>query len=175
MQLDRVVFLPACRPPHKQSEALLDPGHRAEMVKLAVAGEDIFEFSDFDLHRSGPSYTIETVAHFRKEYGQGCMLHWIIGADSLGELPLWYRVTELVDNCRIVTAHRPGWDSIDWNLLQATFSDVQCEALRSGVVTTPRIEISSTDIRRRRAQGKSIRHLVPDNVCEYIETHDLYG
>lgn len=174
LRLDRVLLLPSARPPHKGDRKLLEATHRAAIVKLAIEGESLFEFSDFDLTREGPSYTIETVAHFREALGPHVELHWIIGADSLAELTTWYRVPELVDACRIVTAARIGWDTIDWTPLRAVLNAAQVAALQDGVLTTPRIDISSTDIRRRVRDGQSILYLVPDSVRLYIEHHALY-
>ncbi|MHC4091001.1 MAG: nicotinate-nicotinamide nucleotide adenylyltransferase, partial [Planctomycetota bacterium] len=82
LRLERIIVLPSATPPHKTAAALLDPKHRAAMVELAIAGEPLLEFSDYDLNREGPSYTVETVAHFREELGLDVLLHWIIGADS---------------------------------------------------------------------------------------------
>lgn len=172
--LERVMLLPSVRPPHKGDGQLLDARHRAAMVKLAIEGEPLFEFSDFDLTREGPSYTIDTVMHFRESLGPQAELHWIIGADSLSELTTWHRVRDLVDACRIVTAARPGWDAIDWTPLRAILGDAQVAALQAGVLATPRIDISSTDIRRRERDGQSIRYLVPDSVRLYIERNALY-
>ena len=144
------------------------------MVKLAIAGESLFEFSDFDLTRDGPSYTIDTVTHYCGLLGPQVELHWIIGADSLAELTTWYRLPDLVDACRIVTAARPGWDAIDWSPLRTVLSDAQVAAIHAGVLQTPRIDISSTDIRRRVREGYSIRYLVPHAVKQYINTQGLY-
>lgn len=172
--LDRVIFLPSAKPPHKETETLAAPAHRADMVKLAIEPEPAFEFSDFDLTREGPSYTIDTVAHFRNRFGADVELCWIIGADSLVELPAWHRVRELVDECRIVTAVRPGWTRIEWEKLLPPLSDDQLTRLQDGVVETPMIEISSSDIRQRVRQGRSCRYLVPDRVHAYVDTHHLY-
>ena len=174
VSLERVMLLPSVRPPHKGDRQLLDARHRAEMVRLAITGETLFEFSDYDLTRDGPSYTIDTVMRFREVLGPQVELHWIIGADSLSELTTWHRVRDLVEACRIVTAARPGWDAIDWTPLRTILSDAQVAALQAGVLPTPRIDISSTDIRRRVREGRSIRYLVPDLVRSYIETNDLY-
>ena len=174
LTLDRVILLPSARPPHKGDRKLLDAEHRAAMVKLAIIEEPLFELSDFDLTRDGPSYTIDTVTHFRESLGPQAELHWIIGADSLSELTAWHRVHDLVDACRIITAARPGWDAIDWSPLRAILTDAQVAALQGGVLSTPQIDISSTDIRRRVREGRSIRYLVPDPVRSYIETNDLY-
>ena len=174
LRLERAIFLPAARPPHKTAGALLEAEHRAEMVKLAIAGEPIFEFSDYDLTRAGPGYTIETVAHFREEFGLDASLYWVIGVDSLNDLTTWYRVRALVDSCRIITARRPGWEEIHWEQLRTRLSPEQIAILQSGVLNTPLIDISSTDIRHRIREGRSIRYLVPDCVRAYIDKHDLY-
>ena len=174
LHLDRVILLPSATPPHKATVALLAPEHRAAMVRLAVEGEPLFEISDHDLTREGPSYTVDTVAHFREVLGPEAVLHWIIGADSLAELTTWYRVRALVSSCRIITAARPGWERIDFDVLRTRLSEEHIASLREGMLNTPRIDISATDIRHRVRAGRSIRYLVPDVVREYIEQHELY-
>jgi len=172
--LNRVIFLPSANPPHKLGEALADAQHRTKMVDLAIRDEPIFCFSDYDLTRNGPSFTIETVTHFREQLDSDAVLHWIIGADSLPDLTTWHKAAMLVDACKIVTAARSGWREVDWDRLNSTLTDVQIQRLQTGVLETPVVEISSTDIRQRVAQGQSIRFLVPDTVRAYIEKHGLY-
>ncbi|MHC4697131.1 MAG: nicotinate-nucleotide adenylyltransferase [Planctomycetota bacterium] len=174
LRLDSVIFLPSARPPHKGAETLVAPAHRAVMVELAIQDDPIFEFSDYDLTREGPSYTIDTVMHYRKVFGDGARLCWIIGADSLAELITWRRVDALVDSCDVITAARPGFDDIPWAELGKVLTDKQIAAIQSGVLPTPLIEISSTDIRQRVSRGMSIRYMVPDHVRDYIEQHSLY-
>jgi len=125
-------------------------------------------------HRSGPSYTILTVEAYRKSLGPDVTIHWIIGGDTLPELHTWYRVSELVDLCRIVTAVRPGFESPDLSPLAASLSPQQIERLRNGILLTPRIDISATDIRRRVRHSQSIRYLVPEPVRDYISAQSLY-
>lgn len=173
LQLDRIIFLPSAQPPHKPQGALAPPDDRAAMVRLSIEGERGFEISDYDL-RQGPCYTIDTVAHFREALGMDIILYWVIGSDSLVELTTWYRVRALVDSCRIITAARPGWEQIDWTLLRSRLSEDQIAVLQSGVLETPLIDISATDIRRRVREGRSIRYLVPDRVRNYIESAGLY-
>ena len=173
--LSRVVFLPCRQPPHKHENDLLDGAHRGEMVKLAIADEPLFSFSDYDLTRQGPSFTIDTVRHFRAELGRDAELCWIIGADSLRELPTWRCVTELVEECRIITAARPGWTTDVWDDLRQTFTDEQIARLRSDVVETPLIDISATDIRRRISSGRSVRYLMPEEVISYVRENNLYS
>ena len=172
--LERIIFLPSASPPHKQGAGLLACEHRAEMVRLAIADEPELSFSDFDLTREGPSYTVDTVLHFRKTLGDDVALHWIIGADSLAELMTWHRVSELVDACRIVTAGRVGWDRESWSALRAELNEVQVQRLEADVLDTPVIQISSTEIRDRIRRGLSVRFLVPDAVLGYIDAHGLY-
>jgi nicotinate-nucleotide adenylyltransferase len=174
LSLDRMIFLPSAAPPHKPRADLVEPQHRAEMVALAIAGEALFEYSDFDLNRSGATFTIETVTHFGQQCGPGATLYWLIGADSLAELTTWRRVSELVDACRIVTAARPGWEQPDWPKLRSHLNDEQIKRLRADVLETPRIDISATDIRARVRAGRSIRYLLPESVREYIARHGLY-
>ncbi len=175
LNLARVIFLPSARPPHKGEGDLAAPEHRSAMVELAIKEEPLFEFSDFDLDREGPSYTVETIAAFRRKFGPSSVLHWIIGADSLDDLTTWHQASDLVDACTIVTAARPGWETVDWEKLQAALGEARVTKLRAGAVATPAIEISSTDIRCRVHEGKSIRFMVPDCVRAYIEEHGLYG
>jgi len=173
LQLDRLIFLPSAQPPHKPSASLASADDRLEMVRLAIQGEPGFECDEHDL-RDGPSYTIDTVAHFRLALGMDIILYWVIGSDSLAELTTWYRVRALVDSCRIVTAVRPGWENIDWGQLRSRLSEEQIAMLQTGIFETPRIDISSTEIRRRVREGKSIRYLVPDSVRELIGDRGVY-
>ncbi len=172
--LEQVIFLPSASPPHKDRSELSGQEHRASMVELAIAEEPLFAFNDYDLAREGPTYTVETVAHFREAFGGEAELAWIIGADSLPELKSWHRVSDLVDGCRVVTAARPGWDAPDLSALKPELSDDQIFRLRRDTLETPRIDIAATEIRRRVRAGLSIRFLVPDSVLAYIERHRLY-
>jgi len=172
--LEKVIFLPSATPPHKSGAKLAPALHRAEMVKLAIEGEELFSFSDADLIRTGPSYTIDTVSRFQAEYGPDVELHWIIGADSLAELTTWRRATELVDRCRIMTAVRPHSNNIPWNSMTQVLGAPRVEKLCAGMIGTPAIEVSSTEIRRRIRDRLSIRYLVPEPVREYIHANNLY-
>ena len=174
LKLDRVILLPSATPPHKSAGTLAPVEHRAEMIKLAIADEPLFEYNGFDQTREGPSYTVETVAHFREELGLDAVIHWIIGADTVAELANWYRVRTLVDSCRIVVANRPGWERINFEALRTRLGDEQIAGIRAGVVETPRIDIGATDIRRRVRTDRSIRYLVPEAVQAYIAEHGLY-
>ena len=172
--LAQVILLPSAQPPHKAAQVLSPVTHRQAMVAAACADEPLFELDTFDLEREGPSYTVDTVAHFSRRLGAEVELCWIIGADSLAELTLWHRTADLVDSCRIVTARRVGRPAPDWDQLRKLLTEAQVEKLRAGLVDTPVIDISATDIRQRVRAGRSIRYLVPEAVLSYIDKHQLY-
>jgi nicotinate-nucleotide adenylyltransferase len=174
LRLDAIYLIPAALPPHRMPKNLAPAEHRLEMLRLAVQGEPLFEVSDYEIRRPGPSYTILTVEEFRRRLGEAAELFWILGADSLAELANWYEATRLVELCRVVTAARPGWDQPDLSGLVQRFSPVQVEHIKAGVLLTPRIDISASEIRRRVAEGLSIRYLVPQMVADYIARNNLY-
>jgi nicotinate-nucleotide adenylyltransferase len=174
INLTRVVLILSPRPPHKTGRRLTDAEHRLAMARLAVEGDPLFEVSEIELHRAGPSFTIDTVGAFRAQVGTEAELFWIIGADSLPELPTWRRVSELVRAVHIVTAKRPGSRSADSAALAAAVGQAQARALLDHCIETPEIGISSTDIRKRVAIGQSIRYMVPEAVGSYIKQKSLY-
>lgn len=174
LDLERIVLIPSARPPHKQGVAMTSAEHRLAMATLAVEGDPLFEISDVELRRDGPSYTYDTVGEFRRVYGDGATLIWIIGGDTLPELPSWYRVAELVQRVRIVTATRPGWTPPDPGVLTPSVGEAAAAMLLRDSLTTPEIDISATEVRRRVREGRSIRYLVPESARSYIERHGLY-
>ncbi len=174
LRLARVILLPSAQPPHKQADSLAPATHRTEMVRLAIEHDPLFQLSDHDLSRTGPTFTVDTVQHFRDHYGPTTPLFWIIGADSLAELTTWRDVPGILARCEIATATRPGSDPLDWDALGAAIGRSLVERVRSHVHETPAIGISSTDIRRRVAGGLSIRYFVPGAVNRYITQNDLY-
>ncbi|MGC9454206.1 MAG: nicotinate (nicotinamide) nucleotide adenylyltransferase [Phycisphaerae bacterium] len=174
--IGRVMLVPAAVPPHKPPAGAAGE-HRLEMLKLAVADEPVFEVSDTELRRGGPSYTIDTLEEFAREM-PGTRLHLLIGADMLEDLPAWHRAHEVVATAEVVVAARRPWQE----RLEEVFSGLAdefgartVERLRESLVKTPRVDISSTDIRRRVGKGLSVRYLVPDSVEQYIHEHRLYA
>lgn len=173
---ERITFVPAARPPHKTA-ACAAAEHRLAMLRLAVAGEEVFDICELELHRTGPSYTFETLGALQRQQGGEPTMHWVIGADMLADLPNWHRVKDVLAMARIVVATRPPWHQRLEELfaaLSGVFSDRQVALLRQSVVRTPLIDISSSDIRSRVAAGRSIRHLVPETVRTYLFRHRLY-
>jgi|CXWL01.1.fsa_nt_gi nicotinate-nucleotide adenylyltransferase len=174
--LSRIVLIPSAVPPHKQEHVLTPAEDRLSMARLAVADDPMFEVSDIELRRAGPSYTFDTVTQFRKQLGPAVNLCWIIGADSLSRLPTWYRIAELVKLVRIVTLTRPGWTHEQARVvLNAGLGPAATDVLLQDCLNTPAIQISATQIRTRLGDGKSIRYLVPESVRSYIKDKHLYA
>lgn len=171
---ERLIFVPARRSPHK-TETPTAGHHRLAMIECAIAGCELFSVSDCELKRSEPSYTLDTILHFRRELGAAVELFWLIGADQLAMFAKWYKVTELLALCRVSVMHRAGYPAPDFERFRGVFSPAQIAALRRDVVETPLIDISSTDIRRRLGQGDACADALPEPVMHYIQVHHLYG
>jgi nicotinate-nucleotide adenylyltransferase len=174
LDMARVILIPGARPPHKLDERLAPAAVRLAMCRQAVAGEPAFEVSDWELGRSGPNYTIDTVGHFQAALGTAAEVCWLIGMDSLHELHQWHRAAELVELCPLVTAARPGFAPPARETLAERFSPAAAERLLGHVVTSREVDISATEIRERVARGASIRYLVPEAVRAVIESEGLY-
>ena len=159
--LDRVLFIPCSRPPHKTPEALAPARHRVAMLKAALAGSPRFELATIETDRGGISYSIDTLVRLRARRPKD-RFWFIIGTDMLAELHSWKRIDELQRLCRFAVAERPG------------------SPVRRGKHEVARfrghaVEISSTEIRRRVREGRSIRHFVPAAVDAYIRRCKLYA
>ena len=172
--LQRVILIPAPRPPHKPSEKLTFVEHRLAMTRLAVEDDPLFEVSDVECDRPGASYTIDTVDFFRARHGPQTQLFLIIGADLLPDLASWHRISDLVAAARIVSAARPGWQAHDLAALRAAVGQDAVDRLVADCCRTPEIGISSTDIRLRVKSGRSVRYLMPESVAAYIEQQGIY-
>jgi nicotinate-nucleotide adenylyltransferase len=173
---DKVVLLPSASPPHKAS-ARAGGADRLEMLRLASAGDEMFDVCDIEIARAGKSYTFDTLEALRKIHGPDVELHWIVGADMLADLANWHRAAEVVDQVRIVIALRPPWhERIDQTLgrLEARLGADRARKLADGIVRTPLIDISSSEIRRRIASGLPVRYFVCDAVADFIREKGLY-
>lgn len=169
--LDEILFIPAALPPHKQGRELALPEHRLRMAVLATASNPHFRVSDIELHRKGPSYTVDTIDALRGERGRGTGFFFITGADAINDLATWHDVKTLLQGCHFVAATRQG-TALARGELDREFGDLGHEHIHE--VVTPELEISSTDIRQRVREGRSIRYMVPDAVAEYIYKEGLY-
>lgn len=174
LNLDRVLLISAPMPPHKRGNKLTPVEHRLAMIRLAIEGDPLFEASDIETRRPGPSYTIDTIAALRADLGEAAELFWIIGADSLPELASWHRAAELVAAVRIVAASRPGWSAPDLSALEHAVGKPALNRLLADRCPTPEIDISATNIRERIGMGRSVRYLTTRSVIDYIQQNRLY-
>lgn len=165
LSLDKIFFIPTANPPHKQSET--PASLRFEMLELAVADNPHFEVSDFEMTSAGVSYTVDTVANFKKKFNLTREeLFLIIGSDNFVDFANWREPKKIAQQCHIVVFPRsPG----DWEAAPAPFRE---HAIY--LQNAPRLEISSTQIRAFIKQGKAIRYLVPPAVKRFIESRKLY-
>jgi len=170
--LDQVLFLPSGVPPHKIAKKVSSAEHRYMMTVLATLGNPHFEVSRIDIDREGVSYTIDTLHILREQYGPGCELFFITGADAVFEIIDWKDSDQLLRIAHFIAASRPGF-SLE-KLPLATQKWVDEHQDRFHVLKVPAMAISSTDIRNRVRCGHSIRYLVPEQVEHYIRRHRLY-
>ena len=161
LHLEKVVFVPAAMPPHKDPKSVTPASHRLRMVELAVAGDPRFEVSDVELKRSGRSYTIDTLRYMKSLWPEA-RLFLLIGADNLRELPTWKEYEALFRLSRIVVAHRPGAEPGGELMDRVQFLPI------------PMVAISASEIRKRVSKGEPVRYLVPPEVERYIEEQGLY-
>jgi nicotinate-nucleotide adenylyltransferase len=185
LNLDTVRFIPAANPPHKDAPAI-SAEQRAAMVKLAIANNDSFIFDDRELHRTGASYTLDTLLSLRKELGSQTSITLFMGSDAFTKFDTWHRWQEIISLCHIALVQRPQLRGHEHTLSKTleTFlhnhysensDDMHQQA--AGFVTMRQItalDISSTAIRNALQHGDSVRYLMPDNVIEYIQQHKLY-
>lgn len=169
--LERVIFIPAYIPPHKQ-ETIVSAEHRYEMVRLAIASNPYFTISDIEIQRKGNSYTIDTIKAVRNIYGEDVKLFFLAGTDTIHQLSTWKNIYELLQICEFIGATRPdGTESIQE--VQAYFGDIGKKNIHR--LKVPELEISSTDIRARILAKKSVKYMLPDEVISYIETNNIYS
>lgn len=161
--LDRVLFVPAAEPPHKRGP-LTPAALRLEMLRAALAGADGFGVSDVELRRAGPSYSVDTLRQLRETF-PAARLHFIIGADQFRELHTWHEPEEVCRLARLLVMDRDNLSPDD----MASPLDVEYETVR-----VTRVDVSSTQIRRRVKAHQPIRFLVPPAVEEIIRREGLY-
>ncbi len=169
--LDEVLFIPSAHPPHKPEQEMIAPVHRLRMTEIAIAGNPHFRISDIELRRQGPSYALDTVNALRGIYGDDAELYFITGADAVNDLYTWYHARELLVSCHFIAATRQG-SELDMETLQEHFGELGRSHIHR--LSTPALEISSTDIRERLIEGRSVRYIIPSEVEEYIRKEGLY-
>ena len=176
LKLEKIMLLPNAQPPHKNG-ASASAEERLEMCRLAVFNMHGLECSDFELTRGGVSYTVETARRVRAAYGPDAQIFFLIGSDSLADLPLWYEIKELLSLIDFAIAERreaPIKDSL-WTRLNSELGAEHVAKLKAGVVNIQRVDISSTEIRRLLAAGEKIPGYLRADVEAYIRKKGLYG
>jgi nicotinate-nucleotide adenylyltransferase len=190
LRLERVIFVPAKLPPHKRAAALAGGADRLAMVRLAIAGNPALAVSDIELRRPGVSYSVDTVRALRQKFGAGTEIYFLIGMDTVAELTGWREIARLARLCKFVPLSRPVLSIAEGPVLSIAegppHAAPDAAALKRAVgrgcarailkraLPMPLIGISSSEIRRRIAEGRTIRYLVPDAVAAYIRRKRLY-
>ena len=161
---DKILFIPVNIPPHKKVNTLLED--RLKMLDIAIEDNPNFEMSDIEIKRGGVSYTIDTIKILKKKYGiKGNEISYLIGSDSLLNFHKWKNAEQILEECQVIVAIRPGFRPSDipaWILHKIQFSNI------------PRFEISSTNIRARWVDNKTIRYMVTLPVWDYINKNNIY-
>ena len=163
LELNKLLFIPTGDHPLKPQSAPAEA--RLEMTRIATRDNPIFELSDIEIKRAGKSYTIDTINQVKKIFAPK-ELFLLVGIDNADTFHKWHRIDEILDLCKVVVLSRMMTD--DYVLSPSLLEKIT-------ILDSPIIETSSTEIRERVEEGKSIRYIVPDKVREYIYEHALYG
>lgn len=169
LDLERILWVPAGQPPHKTGQIVSSDRDRLAMLDLALSGSAADQINTIDIERSGPSYTADTL-EILAECLAPARLFFLMGEDSLRDLPTWHDPERLLRAAELAVAARPGVDA-DLASIARQIPSVQS---RIHLVPTKEIAISSSEIRRRVGEHQSIHGLVPPPVEAYIRDHGLY-
>ncbi len=183
--LAEVIFIPSCYPPHKK-KIDIPADLRLEMVRLAIQENPRFSASDVELQRSGKSYSIETIQHFRQNFGARVSLYFLIGLDAFLEINTWKEYASLFESCNFVIMSRPGLEKkfssehLPIELARDFCYDIRKNGYvhRSGFLVFPKevtaLDISSTRIRQNFKERRSVTYLLPAAVEEFVRSHKIY-
>jgi nicotinate-nucleotide adenylyltransferase len=167
--LERVLLIPAARPPHKPGRPITAADHRLAMAEIAVADNPALAVSQIEVERGGDSYTVDTLEALRR---QGCEDLWfILSSEALAGFPAWRDPGRILELARLAVVPRGGASGLDAAWVRDRFPGQED---RFRFLPGPLLPISGSVIRRRVAAGRSIRYLVPDGVARYIAQHRLY-
>lgn len=189
--LDKVYFLPTAVPPHKK-QRVATAEDRWNMVQLAIASHPRFEASRHEMDHAGPSYTIDTVRWFKKNYGGE--IHFIMGLDAFGDIHLWKAARALLQSCNFIVVSRPGGEpgeaaarlaekfrALGMPLKRLKGRDERIALLRAegspyriALCRIPEMDVSSTAVREKVKTGESVKYLVPEPVEHYIGKMEIY-
>ena len=170
LRLDRLLWVLTQDPPHKHGRIIRPWEARFEMVRLEIVDDPSFEISRVDIDRPGPHYAVDTMGILAQQF-PGAELFYLIGGDSLRDLPTWHQPRQFLQACAgLGVMRRPG-DSINLEALENVLPGI---SVRVHFITAPLLEISSTDIRERIAGGRPFRYYLPPVVYQYILKTKLY-
>jgi nicotinate-nucleotide adenylyltransferase len=172
-RLDQVWFVPAPRPPHKADQHLTKFEQRVEMLALAIAGNPTFRIDDIEKERTGPSFTVDTLAELQARHPQE-EFFLLVGSDTLKDLPQWHDPVGVLRRAGLMVMLRPNHPLLPADQLRASVQLPAEVELRLEVAETPLIDISSRDLRRRVVLGKSLRYFLPRAVEVYIADKQIY-
>ena len=161
LNLNKIIFVPANIPPHKEQSRIAQARDRYKMVELALEYNNNFEASDIEINRDGPSYSIDTISELKSKYSNEEEFYFIIGADTTPELSQWREINKLLKIIKFVVINRPKYP----------LKDIPQGALR---IQIKGINISSSKIRELLEKNESIHSLVPETVEKYISKKGLY-
>lgn len=184
--LSKICFIPTGMPPHRDAPQV-PAQHRSAMVQLAITDQPAFVLDDREVRRLSPCYTVDTLRELRAELGIAQPLCLLMGGDAFLQLHTWHEWEQLFELAHIVVGYRPGF-TLEERIHGATedlqknyhvrlcaadgLSQQPCGGIAE--LAIPKLEISATDIRRRVAEGRTIRYLLPNAVADYIHQHHLY-
>lgn len=171
-RLDQVWFMPATVPPHKQGQPITSAEMRVEMLELAVSGNPAFLVSRHEIDRGGVNYTVDTLEELTIE-DPVRELFFLMGADSLSELPTWRNAPRICQLAVPIVVRRAR-QQVDLGPLEALVSPERLALIRRHQVDMPLMGLSSSDLRSRAGRGESVRYRLPRGVEKYIEAHGLY-
>lgn len=192
--LEQIILIPSALPPHKLPDNLAEAQDRLEMLRLASTGISYLSISDVELNRGGPSYTIDTVFHFKSRVSRDHRLFWIVGIDAFLEIETWKAYRSLFEQIAFIVMSRPDRGNrqnvaaerkqLETYLINTLSGDYVFAASKNAFlhpelkpvyfIDIEPLAVSSTDIRMRARQGETILNLVPESVQQYIKSKGLY-
>ena len=168
--LERLLWVLTPDPPHKQGQSIAPLEQRLEMIKLAISDDPQFEISCVELTRPGPHYALDTVQILAGQ-NPGVNLVYLMGGDSLRDLPTWHRPNDFVSACHLIGVMRRPGDAVELGVLEERLPGLTAKVR---FVDAPLLEIAAREIRSRIAEGRPFRYFLPERVYEYIDSHGLY-
>lgn len=190
--IEKVIFVPAYLPPHKDDLNLVSSEDRLEMVSLAIEENPFFDVSDVEVRRKGMSYSIETLKELISFYGKGVILSFIVGIDAFLEIATWKNYNKLFDLSNFIITGRPGYnkeqlhEDLPSEISESIFCDdkdgysMLTESSKDSAgfsivyLETTQLDISSSMLRKRIQEENTIKYLVPPEIEDYIKVHRLY-